>query len=156
VTINCISEHGQRMLQAVLGLLTVKARTREELQVALGVSKPTARRYLELLRTEPRRVFICRWQHTTGNLAPVYAPGNKADKKRPKRPTAYQYYQIRWKRIKADPTKHAQVLHQHRLDAARRRLKANPNTWLSALIIAPVGAIPRTPPTRRRAEHAEQ
>lgn len=156
MTILCKTEHGQRMLQAVLDLLEAKPRTREALQVALGVSKPTARRYLELLRTEPRRVFITRWEHTTGNLAPVYAKGDRADRKRPRRPTKYEYYQMRWKRIKADPAKHAQVLHQHRLDAARRRLKSNPNTWLSALTIGPVGAIPRTPPTRRRAEHAEQ
>lgn len=154
MTINCTSERGQRMLSAILDLLEAKARTREALQDALGMSKPTARRYLELLRAEPRQVYICRWEHTGGNLAPVYAKGNKADRKRPRRPTKYEYYQIRWKRIKADPDKHAQVLHQHRLDAARRRLQSNPNTWLSALIIGPVGAIPRQPPSRS-APHAE-
>lgn len=149
------TERGQKALAAVLDQLKGRARTREQIQTALGISKATVRRYLAFLMAEQRRVYICRWQHTAGNLAPVYALGDRADRKRPKRPTAYEYYQIRWKRIKTDPDKHAQVLRQHRLAAARQRLKANPNTWFSALVIGPVGAIPRTPP-RRSAVHAEQ
>lgn len=149
------TERGQKALAAVLDQLKAGPKTRDELQVALRIRKPTAGRYLVFLMAAPRRVYIADWKTTAGNLAPVYALGDLPDKKRPPRPPKQKRDQIRWKRIKADPVKRALVATQHRLAAARRRLKANPNTWFSALVIGPVGAIPRTPP-RRRAEHAEQ
>jgi hypothetical protein len=145
----------QAAIEQLLALVTVKAYTRDQLQVAMGKSKPTVQRYLTHLQEEPRRIYVAKWIRTEGNLAPAYRAGSKKDAKRPPPPSKNFYNVRRWQRIKADPHKHALVLAQHRLYAARDRLKKNPNTWLSALLPGPVGAIPRTPP-RRRAEHAEQ
>lgn len=142
-------------IEKFLALLEEKPRTRDELQVALALSKPGVQRYLTHLRAAPRRVYICRWVPTTGNLAPVYAKGSRKDAKRPIRPSMKERQVLRWQKIKEDPEKHKHYLHRHRLGAAVRRLRSNPQTWLSALLPGPVGAIPRTPP-RRRAEHAEQ
>lgn len=147
--------HTLATIEKLLALLEVKPRTRDELQVALGLSKPAMRNYLGHLMAEPRHVYIKRWAPTTGNLAPVYAKGRRKDAKRPIRPSMKERQVLRWQKIKADPDKHKHYLHRHRVGAAVRRLRSNPQTWLSALMPGPVGAKPRELPNRR-AEHAEQ
>lgn len=134
------SPRAQKTIAEILRVLAEKRRTRAELEHDLHLSKPTVRRYLAHLMAEPRRVFIGRWEHTEGNLRPVYAAGSRKDAARPAPPTRRERNIVRWQEIKADPDKHHEVLQAARVIAAVRRTRATPQTWLSALIPGPVGS----------------
>lgn len=132
------SPRAQKTIADMLRVLGQQRIKREQLEAELHLSKASVRRYLAHLQAEPRRIFVARWSHTGGNLAPVYAAGSRKDAPRPAPPTRRERNVVRWQTIKSDPAKHHVILRTARVAATVRRTRATPQTWMSALIPGPV------------------
>jgi hypothetical protein len=105
--------------------------TTMQLALVLNFSQSRARVYIHELRaTKPKRAYIKDWQDPgkQGDWAPVYALGNRPDKRKPKITRADRYCKDR-----ANDEKYERILAQrrklHMLDKARK----NKQTWASSL-----------------------
>lgn len=108
--------------------------TRDELQCLLGVSKACVQRYIVHLRSQPRQLYIARWKQGHGRSAPVYAVGTRRDAPKPAAMTRTERNAKEWKRIKADPDRHARVKAAARVHGTIQRVKAAPQPWFAALV----------------------
>jgi hypothetical protein len=82
-----------------------------EIGSAIHKSKTSTGHYLLYLRGNeemgwPRRIFIADWRQGSGRHTPLYAKGDKPDKKEPKQMTNKQRGAKRRARELADPVKH--------------------------------------------------
>lgn len=118
-----------RARRLLLELLQEDAQTAEQAGIRLNLSTSRARSYISELRKQ-RKAYIKRWQHPgkRGDLAPVYALGNKKDAPKPRTTRAQQY-----KKEKSDPDKYDRILAHRRKLYAIQKATSKPQTWLSAL-----------------------
>lgn len=129
-----VTAKAQAKIARVLAELENLPMTRDELQCLLRISKPTARRYIEHLRAEPRRLFIVRWRPTVGLPAPVYAVGNRKDAPMPPAMSREERNAKLWRAIKSDKDRHERVKAASRVFERIRRAKAKPQPWFAALL----------------------
>ena len=134
----------QAKIARIPAALTEQPMTRDELQCLLGIAKPTIRRYIEHLRAKPRQIHIARWRRTTGQLAAVYAAGERRDARQPRVLTSRERNQEQWRRIKADPDRHDRIKATARVQGAIHRMRGKPQPWFAALVTS-------TPTTTRTA-----
>lgn len=128
------SPKAQAKIERILHALDNLPMTRDELQCLLGVAKPTMRRYLTYLRSEPKRVYIKRWRSSgSGRFSPIYAAGNLPDKPEPVGMSRRERNILQWRRIKADQDRHDRVKAAARVHAKIQRVRMKPNGIFSAL-----------------------
>lgn len=128
------SPKAQAKIDRILVELEKLRMTRDELQCLLGISKPTARRYIERLRAE-QQVYIASWRcGTSGRFAPVYALGNRKDAPEPAGMTRVERNKQEWRRIKANPERHRRVKAVARVNGVVQRARATPQPWFAALV----------------------
>lgn len=129
------SSKARARIERILLELAKLPMTGDELQCLLGVSQPTMWRYLNHLRSEPRRVYVSKWTPTVGELAPVYAVGILPDARRPKPITKRKRNQMQWKRLKADRDRHERMKATARVNGAIQRVRGKPQPWFAALMV---------------------
>jgi hypothetical protein len=81
----------------------------------LHIHRQTASRYLwHMVQETPRRIHICSWieDEKTFRKIPVFAAGNKPNKRKPKRLTSEEVFA----RIQADPVRHAKRREKYRVE----------------------------------------
>jgi hypothetical protein len=124
----------QAKIKRILDALATLPMTRDELQCLLGVSKPTMRRYLTYLRSEPKRVYIKRWRSSgSGRFSPIYAAGRLPDKPEPVGMSRRERNALQWRRIKADRDRHDRVKAAARVHTKIQRTRKTPNGIFAAL-----------------------
>lgn len=105
--------------------------TAEQAGIRLSLSTSRARFYINELRTSSlKQAYIKRWQHPgkRGDLAPVYALGNRPDAPKPRTTRAQRY-----KQEKSDQDKYDHILDQRRTRYALKRASSKPRSWAYAL-----------------------
>lgn len=112
----------------ILELLTVP-HTVHEICAEITLTPSGVRRYLQELKAD-KRIYIKGWRHPgkRGDLAPIYALGN-----RPDAPKRGESRSERYKREKADKDKYERILAKRRAADRAKAAASKPNTWLGAL-----------------------
>lgn len=86
----------------------------------LHCHKQTASRYLwHMARQNPRRIHVCSWVEDEASFRkiPVFAAGNKPNKRKPKPLTYAEVFA----RIQADPVRHTKRLEKYRAEWHRKK-----------------------------------
>lgn len=121
-------------IDRLLSLLSNAPMSKQELAVAGAVSPSGATMYMRHLMSNPKRVYIIRWERRNGRSAPVYAVGDLPNAREPKR-LSRKAYRAKAKAVrKADPDKMAEYLSKRAIQSKLERVRKKPNTWLSVLM----------------------
>ena len=128
------SPRAERAISLILAALGERPHSSSELQETLHMSQSTANRYLMHLTSAPRRIFISRWERTSGNLRPFYAIGNRKDAAKPRAFTKREHNVAQWKAIKGDRFRHEDAKRVANVSANIRRCRVAPQTWFGALV----------------------
>lgn len=107
-------------MQRIVDLLDGEEMIWTQVAEKLFMHKQTASRYLwYMARQNPRRIHVCRWvdDETSARKIPVFAVGNKPNKRKPKALTYAEVFQ----RIQNDPVRHAKRRAKYRADWHARK-----------------------------------
>lgn len=124
--------------EQILALLAEKPRTMAQLAEAVHIVREAVGRHMRQLRDPTnKQVYIVRWKHpskvaepgTGGDWAPVYAAGNKPDKKKPKRETSIERHQ----RLSMDDAYKASRRKKRRAHYQIEKTRVKPNGIFAAL-----------------------
>lgn len=124
--------------QQIIDLLTERPRTMAELSEAIHIVREAVGRHMRMLRKPgSKQVYIRRWQHPSkiaapgvgGDWAPVYAAGDKPDKKKPRAETPSERHQ----RLSKDDAYKAERRKKRRAHYAIEKTRKKPNSIFAAL-----------------------
>lgn len=123
------SSRAQLRIQRILAQLKKKPHTAAQLAQALHMGKTTAVLYMGefFMREEVRRVYVRDWVYgSTGAPAPLYALGNKKDKKKPEPQSNQEKNAKSWGRIKGDPERHQRHLNWRKASLLKKQTRCDP------------------------------
>lgn len=133
-----LTEKGMWNVARMLKCLESGGKTRVELSELLFMSRNACYRCIRHLQhSEPKRIYLQNYSHPgkRGNLAPVYAIGNKPDAKHPGRPSRAERRKREMASLKADPERLDLYKSKRSVKnkVYRMKQKGEKPTWMSAL-----------------------